>query len=135
VSEANKKKRTKRRKKKDDNCDQSFFPSRHSDTEPETLLGKSLQHLTPLFSIKNRIADREQDMANGQSFQHRRVTFIAFVLVLAYFSEIVKAQQNWFRSTATTRRTTTTTSSKIKRHPEARNSATVVFPQGIILSF
>jgi hypothetical protein len=100
------------------------------------LLGKSLQHLTPLFSIKNRIADREQDMANGQSFQHRRVTFIVFVLVLTYFSEIVKAQQNWFRPTATTRRTTTTTtSSKIKRYPEARNSATVVFPQGIILSF
>ncbi|EFX71555.1 hypothetical protein DAPPUDRAFT_308843 [Daphnia pulex] len=68
-------------------------------------------------------------MANGQSFQHRRVTFIAFVLVLTFFSEIVKAQQNWFRPTATTRRTTTTTSSKIKRYPEARNSATVVFPQ------
>jgi hypothetical protein len=63
------------------------------------------------------------------------VTFIVFVLVLTYFSEIVKAQQNWFRPTATTRRTTTTTSSKIKRYPEARNSATVVFPQGIILSF
>ena len=79
-------------------------------------------------------------MANGQCFQHRRMTFtVTFVFILICYSEIVKAQHNWFRPTTTTKRpattsttTTTAASSKIKRHPETRNSPTVVFPEGIL---
>lgn len=78
---------------------------------------------------------RTKDMVTSKCFQSHWATFVAFVFILTCYSEIVDAQQNWFKPAATTRRPlpATITGSKVKRFPEARKPATVVFPEGTFM--